>query len=62
MSRRTVYTGKYYPARGGYQSYSGEDDYEPAGLESTSVHRIYRLSLSYSMEIDAVNCEIQTQK
>jgi hypothetical protein len=36
-------TGFYYPAGGRYDSYTGEYDYEPGGLDKMKAHRILEL-------------------
>jgi hypothetical protein len=42
---RSVMTGHYYGPSGGYDSYSGEYDYDPGGLDGMKSNRIHRLSL-----------------
>ena len=54
LSKRRVMTGLYYPSSGGYQSYSGEYDYQPGGLENAEVHIL--LNIGYG-EIEDVNVE-----
>jgi hypothetical protein len=42
---RSVVTGDHYGPSGGYDSYSGEYDYECGGLHDQQSHRIHRLSV-----------------
>lgn len=38
LNKRVVKTGTYYGPCGGYDSYSGEYDYDPGGLENMKTH------------------------
>lgn len=53
--RRVVKTGTYYGPSGGYDSYSGEYDYEPGGLTDRKTHVLLRTD---GGEIEAVNVEL----
>jgi hypothetical protein len=44
-SKRVVKTGDYYHSSGGYDSYTGEYDYEPGGLSNEKTHVLYTLSV-----------------
>jgi hypothetical protein len=43
-SIRTAMTGRYYPPSGGYNSYTGDSDWEPGGLANMKSHRIAKLA------------------
>ena len=45
ISKKIVYTGKYYPPYGGYSGYGGEYDWEPGGLENSKAHCVYTLNI-----------------
>lgn len=51
--KKCVKTGKYYPPSGGYDSYSGEYDYESGGLYEEKTHII--LSLNEYMGFYQIN-------
>jgi hypothetical protein len=44
-STKTCMTGEYYDSSGGYDSWSGEYDYEPGGLMNQKCHRILQLGI-----------------
>jgi hypothetical protein len=43
-------TGIYFPSSGGYDSYSGEYNFEPGGLDKMKIHKI--LQLDYCIDIE----------
>lgn len=57
IARKTVMTGTYSPASGGY-SYDGDYDYDPAYLEDAKARVVYTLEVKYGEFITlATNCE-----
>lgn len=57
-AKRFVKTGKRYASWGGQDSYTGEWDYEPGGLEGEQTHCVYSVErLSHAAKILAVHCE-----
>lgn len=47
-AKKVVRTGNYYPAWSGHDSYTGEYDYEPGGLDNAKCHLILGLSFGDS--------------
>ena len=45
IEKRVVRTGTYYPPSGGYDSYSGEYDWEPGGLDNMDTHKILKINV-----------------
>lgn len=54
LDKRCVQTGKYYPPHYGYDSYYGEYDYEPGGLDERKT--LILLTTPYG-EIDSADVE-----
>lgn len=45
--RKMVKTGKRFPSSSWYDSYTGEHNYEPGGLENKQSHCVYRVKRGY---------------
>jgi hypothetical protein len=65
-SKRMIQSGVRYPAWSGYDYYSGEPDYEPAGLAEVQHHCIYTLwgtsPFCSSVMILASHCDWEGKK
>lgn len=57
LSFRFVHEGKYYPASGGYDPYTGESDYEPAYIADRKVVKILTVGNDWSWN----ECEIRSE-
>lgn len=53
-SKRTVVTGTYFKPTSWYDSYTGEYDYTPGGLENQKVHVIIRTIDGYEFHTDDI--------
>jgi hypothetical protein len=56
-SRKLVKTGRRFPSKSYYSSYSGEYDYEPGGLDGEKTHCVYSIQRNgVKLKVLAVNC------
>lgn len=66
LGRRVVKTGKYYAPYSGYDSWTGEYDYEPGGLSDMKTHVIleccfcdYGLTYNGKCEFEIEKCHVE---
>jgi hypothetical protein len=50
VDRKVVKTGKYFASWSGYDSYSGEYDYEPGGLADEKTHVLFKVCVFTDQE------------